>query len=225
MKALSTLKSAFNQSTLYGIIALVMLTPVLFPGIAQAAELQTQGQQSQIFEIKITDPSLLISNPNNNQNTLTLDTVQKSDPLYTSLHSYLQAHNSPLQYYTAQLLTYSNWPMIVSISFVESDMCQHSLDYNCSGLGGQKYLRKYQNYGQWIQDMSNLLSQRYQGWTLSQMDGVYVQPVSYNWKIGSEEVLAQLTALQKNANQQRVQIAETSVAINQSNKDLATIAQ
>jgi hypothetical protein len=225
MKALSNLKSAINQGSMIGVIALISLLPVILPQIALAAELQASDQSAQVFEIKITNPSLLNPNQNNNQTSLTLNTIQQADPLTVDLQNYLQDHNSPLQGYTTQLLSKDNWPKIVAISFVESNMCQHSYYYNCSGIGGQEYLRKYNNYGEWIDDMSSILNQRYNGWTLDKMDGVYVQPYSANWKLGSKTILAQLTALQANANAQRIAMAQASVAATSSNLQLATIAQ
>jgi hypothetical protein len=229
MKALTTLKSAISQSSSLGIIALLSLLPVFVPNIALGAELQTQGNQSQIFKINITDSSLLNPNPNNNQNPLqnsiNINDVQQADPLTVDLQAYLQDHNSPLQSYAAQLAQLPNWKTIVAISFVESNMCVHSYYYNCSGIGGQEYLRKYNNYGEWINDMSSILAQRYNGWTLDKMDGVYVQPYSANWKLGSKKVFNELTDLENTANQQRIAIAQNSVATSTNNLQLATIAQ
>lgn len=228
MKALTTLKSAIDQSSVVGIIALISLIPVIVPRIAFAAELQTSGQSAQVFEINVSDPSILdqTSNPNNNQNSLTIDSIQQNDPLTVDLQAYLQDHNSPLQAYTTQLLSHDNWKTVVAISFVESNMCVHNYYNNCSGIGGQEYLRKYNNFGDWINDMSSILATRYSGWTLDQMNGVYVQPKSYNWGLGSKKILAQLTALQETADQQRVALAQSSVnTLSPVNQELATIAQ
>jgi hypothetical protein len=228
MKALSTLKSAIDHSSFVGIIALILLAPVLRPDLASAAALQTSGQSTaQVFEINVSDPSLLGSAPkqNNSQNTITLNDIQSTDPLTVNLQAFLQDHNSPLQGYTGQLLAHDNWPTIVAISFVESNMCVHSVYNNCSGIGGQEYLRKYDNYGQWIDDMSNVLATRYNGWSLKKMDGIYVQPYSYNWKIGSEQILNQLTELQKFSDMERTQIAQANSLTQQSNQQLATIAE
>jgi hypothetical protein len=104
-------------------------------------------------------------------------------------------------------------------------MCTHSYYYNCSGIGGQEYLRKYNNYGEWIDDMSNVLTTRYNGWTLDKMDGIYVQPYSYNWEIGSKKIFGQLTELENFSNMERAEIARANTVTQQSNQELATIAQ
>jgi len=223
MKALSTLKSALDQGALIGITALVLLAPVFYPQLALAAEAQALGQQNQVFEIKVTNPNSI--NTNTQSQSLTLNDIQQADPLFVSLQNYLQDNGSPLQAYTGQLLSHDNWKTIVAISFVESNMCVHNYYYNCSGIGGQQYLRKYNNYGEWIDDMSNVLATRYNGWSLDKMDGVYVQPYSVNWKLGSKKVYAQLTALEQSADAARTQLAQQSAAQSQSNQDLATIAQ
>ena len=212
MKALLTLRSAIDQSSSVGIIALVLLTPFIQPGLVSAAGLQTSEQSTaQVFEIKVADSSLLDSTPKQNdvQNSITFSDIQATDPLTVNLQAYLQDNNSPLQGYTNELLAQDNWPTIVAISFVESNMCVHSYYHNCSGIGGQQYLRKYHDYGEWIKDMSNVLTTRYDGWTLDKMDGVYVQPYSTNWKNGSKNILAQLTELENLSNQQRAEIAQT----------------
>ena len=222
MKALNFLKSAINQSSFVGVIALVLLIPVLFPKLAFADD-QTSGSQAQIFKINITDPSVL--NPNNNQNSLTIDSIEQADPLNVDLQAYLQDHNSPLQSYTTQLLSKPNWKEVVAISFVESNMCVHNLNYNCSGIGGPGHFYAFTNFGGWIDCMSNLLTTRYSDKTLAQMNGVYVQPASANWLNGSTKVYNELTALEQTANQQRVAMAQASVNTTSSNQELATIAQ
>jgi hypothetical protein len=228
MKALSTLKSAIDQSSFVGIIALVLLIPVLQPQLASAAALQTSGQSTaQVFEIKVTDSSLLDFAPkqNNSQASITLSAIQATDPLTVNLQAFLQDNDSPLQGYTNELLSHDNWKTVVAISFVESNMCVHNYYYNCSGIGGQEYLRKYNNFGEWVNDMSNVLVTRYNGWTLDKMDGVYVQPYSPNWKIGSKKIYDQLTELENFSNLERAEIARANSVAQQSNQELATIAQ
>lgn len=214
MKALSTLKSAIDQSSFVGIIALVLLTPVFFPQLALAAELQTLGQQALVFKINA---------PLQNQNSIVLQQIVQADPLATNLKAYLENNHSPLADYTTELLSKSNWQKIVAISFVESNMCVHHYYYNCSGIGGQEYLRKYKNFGEWIDDMSTLLDTRYNGWSLDKMNGVYVQPKSYNWGLGSKKVLADLAVLEQTSEAQRTVIAQT--ATNTVNSDLAILTK
>jgi len=224
MKALLTLKSAIDQSSFVGIIALILLTPILQPQLASAAALQTSEQSTaQVFKINVSDSSLLDSTPK--QNSITLNDIQSTDPLTVNLQAFLQDNNSPLQGYAGQLLSHDNWKTIVSISFVESNMCVHNYYYNCSGIGGQEYLRKYNNFGEWIEDMNNILVTRYSGWTLDKMNGVYVQPRSANWGLGSSKILSQLTTLENFSNLERAEIARASTVAQQSNRELATIAQ
>jgi hypothetical protein len=226
MKALSTLKSAIDQSYL-GIMALVLLTPVLFPKLAFAAELQTQGQSAQIFEIKVTDSSLLGSTPkpNDNKNSLSINEITQSDPLTVSLHDYLASHSSPLADYTAELLEHDNWKTVIAISQVESNMCVHNLRFNCSGIGGPGHFYAFKNFGGWIDCMSNLLTTRYEGKTLDQMNGVYVQPKSVNWAYGSKKIYAELASLEQDANEQRITTAQANINIETANLELATIAE
>jgi len=224
MKALTILKSAIDQSTIVGITALISLIPVLAPHLAFASDAQTYGQSAQIFKINISDPSVLdqTSNSNNNQNSLSIDTVQQSDPLNVLLQGYLQDHKSPLQSYTGQILQHDNWKTVLAISFVESNMCIHNLKYNCSGIGGPGHFYTFNDFGGWVDCMSNLLATRYNGKTIDQMNGVYVQPASVNWANGSKKIYKQLSDLEELANQKRIAMAQASV---QENQELATIAQ
>ncbi len=207
MKALTTLRSVIDQAPIFGVTALIALFPVFFPGIALAAENQTQGQSAQIFEIKSSLSQTQI-NPG-----LSYDEVVKQDPQYQALKTYLTNHNSPLADYTDVLLKHDNWDKIVAISFVESNMCQHHYVYNCSGIGGQAYLRKYHNFGEWIDDMSNLLHQHYEGWSIDKMNGVYVQPKSRNWGIGANKILTELTELQAQTEAQTQATNQSVVAL------------
>jgi hypothetical protein len=224
MKALITLKSAIDHSSFVGIIALVLLAPMLQPQLASAAALQTSGQSpAQIFKINVSDSSVLDSAPK--QNSITLNDIQATDPLAVNLQAFLQDNNSPLQSYVPQLLEHDNWKTIIAISFVESNMCVHNLRFNCSGIGGPGHFRQYSDFGGWIDDMGDLLATRYSGWTLEKMDGVYVQPYSANWVLGSKKIHAQLTQLEKLSDSQRTDMANANSLTEQSNRELATIAQ
>lgn len=211
MKALSTLKSAIDQSSFVGIIALILLTPVLQPQLVSAAALQAQEQPTaQVFEIKIADASLLAPTPKPNitKTSLSIDSVKQSDPITISLQTYLESHNSPLKDYTSKLLEHRNWKTILAISFVESNMCVHNLRYNCSGIGGPGHFRQYANIGEWVDDMGTLLDDHYNGWTLDKMNGVYVQPRSANWGYGSKKMLVELTKLEQQAENQKRESAQ-----------------
>jgi hypothetical protein len=220
MKALSTLKSAIDQSSFVGIIALILLGPVVFPHLALAAVLQTSEQSTaQVFEINVSDSSSLDSTPKpNSQNSVTVNAIEQADPLTTNLTAYLKDNDSPLQDYVPELLKHDNWKTVVSISFVESNFCVHNLHYNCSGIGGPGHFRQYNNFGEWIDDMSTLLDSHYNGWTLDKMNGVYVQPSSINWVYGSKKTFAELTAIEQQSENQRRDLAQSQ------STDLVTIS-
>ncbi|MDE2312474.1 MAG: hypothetical protein KGJ93_05325 [Patescibacteria group bacterium] len=206
MKALSFLKTAVNQNSLVSLAALILLVPLLYP----AAGAQASGQSAVVFQIN-SDPQ--------NQNSISFQQNAQKDPLVVNLQNYLQGYDSPLADYVPQLVSKDNWKQVIAISFVESNMCVHDYYYNCSGIGGQDYLRKYHDFGEWIDDMSNLLDQRYQDWTFDQMNGVYVQPKSKNWAYGAKKIKAELDQLQRIANYQRTTMYQT--ALNQNIKTLA----
>lgn len=211
MKALSTLKSAINQSSLFAVTALIFTAPLVFPQIVMAAGtgLQTSGQPALVFQIN--DPAAIQTQI---QSSLSYEQTVKQDPEFQALETYLNNHNSPLANYTVDLLQHDNWKTVVAISFVESNMCVHHYYYNCSGIGGQAYLRKYSGFDGWIDDMSSLLDKRYQGWSFDKMNGVYVQPKSPNWAMGAKKIYAELTTLEQQAASQRQQtiLAAKSVA-------------
>ena len=194
---------------------------MVYPHMVWAAGNQTSSQSANIFEIKITDSNLVnkISNPNQ---TLTIGEIQATDPLVVNLQAYLQKNKSPLQAYTTQLLQHENWKTVLSISFVESHMCIHNLNYNCSGIGGPGHFYAFDDFGGWIDCMSNLLNKRYYGQTFDQMNGVYVQPKSVNWALGSKKIYNELVTLERISDEQRVAMAQNTIKQNQ---ELATIAQ
>ncbi len=212
MKALSTLKSAIDQTSLIAAVILISSISLVYPEIGLAESLQTsQGNQTAlVFEIK--DPKSTQENIQTtiNQNSIAFQDVIQEDPLSKNLQAYLEQHGSPLKDYTAQLLTKENWKEVLSISFVESNFCVHQLYYNCSGIGGQKYFRHYTDFGGWIDDMSSLLASRYNGWSFDKMNGVYVQPRSNNWGNGSRKTFSDLTALEEQSHQQSIALANTS---------------
>ena len=149
MKALFTPTPAKEKAIV--IFSLLSMVFWIYPKAVLASVLQAPGQTTaQIFEIKITDASLLNPNSNNNQTFLTYNTTQQTDPLFTNLQAYLKDHNSPLQGYTSQLLEHDNWKMVLAISQVESNMCVHNLRYNCSGIGGPGHFYAFDNFGGWI---------------------------------------------------------------------------
>ena len=227
MKALLSLKSAIRQSTVYGIIALASLMPSLVPHIAFASGDTSGANPAKIFEINISSTDLNQTKNQTNtidQPSLAFDSVIQSDPLNVYVQAYLGDHNSPFGPFTNTLLSCPDWKRVLAISFVESNMGIHHYYYNSSGIGGQEYLRKYSDYGAWMNDMCKLLQTRYNNVSLERMNGWYVQPASKNWILGSNKIYTALVQLEAKANEQRAELAHNSThaAVNQ---ELATIAQ
>ncbi len=218
MKALFSLKSAIDQSSSkIGIIALVMLIPVIFPRLAFAAELQTVGKQNQIFEIKITDSGLLSQSPK--QNLLTIETVAQNDPLVIALKQYLKDNDSPLGEYAAEMVKLPQWQRALAISYVESHMGKYCFNNNCSGMGGAPGTptwRKYQTKLDWFIDLTELLEKpiyKEKYTTFKKMNGVYVQPGSANWINGATKKYNDLIAITSQAEIDRQELAQTITAL------------
>jgi len=214
MKALSILKSAINQSSTFAVIALVLVTPLVYPHLVLAAGDQILGQSAQVFEIKITDPNLITK-------TLTMDEIQNTDPLVVNLMSYLQSKGSPLAPNAAEIVKYPFWQRALGISVVESNMCIHTPkvktnsgwveSHNCSGIGGANY-RIYDSYMGWFEDMNNLLGQpNYINRPIEKFINYYVQPGSASWLYGVKKTEADFAKLIQKSDTQRRETAEDAV--------------
>ena len=213
MKALTTLKSAINQSTYLGIAALVSLIPVITPHLAFAAE-QTSGQPTaQIFEI--TDPSALDQSPKQNNNSLSIQTVSDNDPLVIKLRAYLVANGSPLDIYAPEIVKQPQWQRALAISFVESNMGKYCFNNNCSGMGGAPGTpswRKYETKLDWFIDLINLLEKpiyKEKYTTFKQMKGIYVYPGSDSWVYGSQKKYNELMDLTAQAETESRTLAQS----------------
>jgi len=216
MKALSTLRSAINQSSNFGIIALVMLIPVLMPEFALAAELQTAGQsKAQIFEIKVSDPNLVIQTLKTNENnSLSINSIQDNDPLVIKLKEFLTKYNSPLGEYAPEIVKQPQWQRALAVSYVESHMGRYCYDNNCSGIGvkpGHPSWRKYQTKLDWFIDLNNLLEKpiyKEKYTTFAKMKGVYVQPGSASWVNGAQKKYNELMEITEQAEIERQELAQ-----------------
>src|SRR3989344_2483907 len=213
MKALFNLKPAIGQSHI-GIIALVALVPVIFPEIALAAELQALGEQNQVFEIKISDPSVLNQNSKPKLQTfLTIEEVQNNDPLVIALKEYLNKHNSPMAEYAAEMVKQPQWQRALAISYVESHMGRFCHSNNCSGIGGapgMKSWRKYPTKLDWFKDMCQLMERpiyKEKYTTFQKMRGVYVKPGTANWVNGATKKYNDLIKLTEESETQRIALA------------------
>lgn len=218
MKALSTLRSAIDQSSYIGIIALVSLFPVILPHMALAAELQTSGQPTAlVFEIKVSDPSILdqTPKPKNIPNSLSIQTISDNDPLVIKLKQYLAENDSPLGEYADKIVLQPQWQRALAVSYVESHMGRDCFNNNCSGIGvkpGHSSWRKYPTKLDWFIDLNNLLEKpiykdKYN--TFKKMKGVYVQPGSAAWVNGAEKKYGELMALTAEADAESRQLAES----------------
>lgn len=115
-----------------------------------------------------------------------------------NLHRYLKSKGSPLardDKALDALLHAKNMHMVLAISFVESNFCEHYVDYNCSGIGvepGHPSWQVYKSFANWVIGLDSLIERRYKNWTPEEMRGVYVYPGSDNWVNGVNDVLAEL---------------------------------
>ncbi|HYV33489.1 MAG TPA: hypothetical protein VE973_01415 [Candidatus Limnocylindria bacterium] len=213
MNALYSLKSAVGQSPKIGIIALILLTPVIFPRLAFAAELQTVGQQNQIFEIKVSDSNLL------KPNSLSIQEATDKDPLVISLKQYLKNNDSPLGVYAAEIIKLPQWQRALAVSYVESHMGRDCFNNNCSGMGGAPGTptwRKYATKLDWFIDLTNLLEKPvYKDVhnTFQKMRGFYVQPGSDAWVYGATKKYNELMALTTQADLARQATAQSITAL------------
>lgn len=221
MKALYTLKSVVNQSSMVGIMALATLTPVVLPHVALAAEQQSSSQSAKVFEINIADPKLSKQVSNPSQNSLNIADIQNTDPLVINLTSYLQSKGSPLAPNAAEIVKFPFWQRALGISLVESHMCAYTPkvktkqgwieSYNCSGIGGNNY-RIYTSYMDWFADMNSLLSQpNYVNRPIEKFIGYYVVPGGYNWLYGVKKTESELAILEQQSLAQRQDLAQKSV--------------
>lgn len=200
MKALFHLTPAIEKGIIY--TTLLSTAIWIYPNAALATtNLQVSGINSaQIFEIK---------NPAD-KTQLNFDELLKQDPLVLNLKAYLEGKSSPLAEYAPQIVQMPYWEKSLAVSWVESNMCIHSIDNNCSGIGvkpGHPSWRKYPTKLDWFKDMAELMqkpiyAERYT--TFRKMKGVYVQPGSESWVKGAEQVYAQLTDLENQSDAERL---------------------
>lgn len=213
MKALFTLKSAINQSTIFGFSALIALIPAIYPEVALGHTQQTSGRtDALVFEIKDLS-KLTADNSDQNQNLLTVEQLKNSDPLTIRLKAYLEKHKSPLAEYAAEIPHNPQWQRALAVSWVESNFGRFCADNNCSGIGvapGHKSWRKYTTKLDWFKDMSKLMeTPRYKEkfTTFEKMRGVYVQPGSDAWVFGAKKKYAELMALTTEAEKEKIALS------------------
>lgn len=205
MKALFALISANFEKAL-AVAAFLPLIFWMFPYSAYAYA--NEGQ--------ITALVFDINSNKSNQNLVSYDQLVQSDPLVNDLLAYLQSKGSPLadRDTVIKILSHTEltngvpvWIRALAISRVESNMCLHEVDNNCSGIGGEN-LKAYDSYADWFDDMSNLLLKpNYQNRPIEKYLHFYVQPGSLSWLHGVQQTEKDLLALNTQAQQESLALA------------------
>lgn len=156
---------------------------------APGAPIPLQFDQSDLTVVANLLPILIEQNRHEPTPEENRDTQRKQ-----ALQKYLAVQKSPLANDDGALdalLRARNMKMILAISFVESNICKHQINYNCSGIGGSQ-LKKYENFASWIDDFDSLLEKRYKDLPVEKFIGYYVQPGSQNWIDGVYQILGDL---------------------------------
>lgn len=168
---------------------------------ASAAGAQSIEQNTAlVFEIK---------NQNSDDTSLQYHEILENDPLVKNLQEYLEKHKSPLAQYAKEIVQQPQWQRALAVSWVESNFGRFCADNNCSGIGvepGHPSWRKYKTKLDWFKDMCQLLeTPRYKDkyTTFEKMRGIYVYPGTNNWVNGAKKKYAELTALEKQSEEEK----------------------
>jgi len=214
MKALLALKAACNQHALSVLVALVALTPAIYPEITLAAE-GPANRDNGALVFEINNSSKLLAKPTENQNSITFKEITSSDPLAIKLKAYLEDHDSPLAEYSDEIIQQPQWQRALAVSWVESNFGIHCYDNNCSGIGvepGHPAWRKYETKLDWFKDMAQLMETdryKYKYDTFEKMKGIYVYPGSASWVYGAKKKYAELMVLTADAETEKLALSNT----------------
>jgi len=221
MKALLALKAACNQHVFSVLIALVALTPAIYPEITLAAEGSAHKDNGALV-FEINSSSKLSAIQIKNQNSITLEQITSSDPLAIKLKAYLEDHNSPLSEYADEIIQQPQWQRALAVSWVESNFGRFCADNNCSGIGvapGHPSWRKYPTKLEWFKDMALLMERpiyKERFTTFERMRGVYVQPGSDAWVYGAKKKYAELMVLTTEAANEKIALSNIDEPIAES---------
>ena len=221
MKALLALKAACNQHVLSVLVALVALTPAIYPEISLAAA-GSANKDNGALVFEINHSSKLSATQTQNQNSISFEQLTTSDPLALKLQAYLEDHDSPLAEYADEIIQQPQWQRALAISWVESNFGRFCADNNCSGIGvapGHPSWRKYPNKLEWFKDMSQLMeTDRYREkyTTFEKMRGVYVQPGSDAWVFGAKKKYAELMVLTTEAQNEKIALSNSEDILTES---------
>jgi len=183
-------------------IALFSIVTWIYPAPMTAhAQTLAQNISSIIFEVKTnTTGSAAVAAPENKNSQLQKEQENTAKKV-ALLKEYLESKNAPLADYADVLIAQPDWKTIIAISHAESNMGKHCYFNNCSGIyerydKGYAGLKKYPTKADWIVDLQQLLANRYDGWTLEDMNGTYVYPKSSNWIKATTTIYDELTNLE-----------------------------
>jgi len=166
------------------------------------ADTSAQTKDTQTLEIKLQNNQNISASDESVAYDQAFDEAQQAEQVaiiseqVAQVRSYLQSKDSPLANYTEILLAQPDWKTIIAISNSESTLGKHCYVNNCSGIFAGSGLKTYETIPDWIVDMQNLLQNHYNGWTLNQMDGVYVYPRSSSWLMASSSVYKDLSNIE-----------------------------
>ena len=194
-----------SKDKLLLLVGIISLLTWQFGAVGRALASTNATQDSLPFEIKLqNNQNLEVLQANavtNLQNAEDAKLQEQQTAIINQkvylVRNYLESKDSPLANYTEILLAQPNWKTIIAISNAESTLGKHCYMNNCSGIFGQNGLKTYDTVPDWIVDMQNLLSNRYDGWTLQQMDGIYVYPRSSSWFIATTTVYQDLDQIEQ----------------------------
>jgi hypothetical protein len=243
MKASLLLDSAIEKSLV--IVALLSTLFLAYPETTVLASgPQNTGATAQIFEVSsnsklnlnIHSSEVILGAANQAslaQGSLTIDQIiTTKDILAPELDNYLASKGSPLAGSANSILAANNtrWKRSLAISFVESNMCIHTPKrvirngrhrtvvetHNCSGIAGGK--KVYASYTDWFTDMNNLMNQpNYADRPIEKFLHYYVQPGSKRWLAGVKKTEADLTAMEQQADNQRLAMLNSAPVITATN--------
>ena len=214
MKAPSSLSSAIEKAIL--VAAFLPLVFLVYPeSVAASYNAQNSDEKALVFEVNSKQKPDLVGPQE--ISTVSYEEIAANDPLVTKVQAYLEAHNSPLAPYAAEIVQQPQWQRALAISYVESSFAIHCANNNCSGIGGSphsKSWRKYPSKLDWFKDMTALLeTPRYkEQWISCQTMNGHYNAGSQNWLRGCMQKSNELLSLTAQADQERIAMAQERTA-------------
>jgi hypothetical protein len=194
-----------SKDKLLLLVGVISLLTWQFGAVGRALASTNVTQDSLTFEIKLqNNQNLEVLQANAVENLQDAEDAKLQEQQteiinqkVSLVRNYLESKGSPLANYTEILIAQPNWKTIIAVSNAESTLGKHCYVNNCSGIFGPNGLKTYETVPDWIVDMQSLLSSRYDGWTLQQMDGTYVYPRSNSWYIATTSVYKDLNQIEQ----------------------------